>query len=864
MGTTSWDVAGTAGGPAKALLLLGLLSTSACAAGGDQVRSHQPAAFVFEDRLRRSVTDIETPSERLRLADRMVHYKVPGLSVAVIEDCKILRAQGFGVTAADAVPVGADTLFQAASISKPVAALGAMRLVERGKLGLDDDVQSRLRGWALPPSALMVDQPVTLRRLLSHGAGLTVHGFGGYRAGKPLPTVVEILDGKSPANSGAVRVDKVPGSGWRYSGGGYTVAQLLMSEVADRDFGGLMKELVLAPLGMTHSTYEQPLPAAWGPRAASGHRADGAMVPGRWHTYPEMAAAGLWTTPSDLARFAIGVIRADQGARKAIVGPAIADEMLRQQVGEWGIGLELAGSGRARSFKHGGANAGYRAHVVAFPETCQGAAIMTNSDNGGPLITEVLRSLSDTYSWPDKMEPRQVSRVQLDGVQRAGFVGTYELTQDPATKVEIVDDGGSLGLIISAGLKRELWAESPTRLISVDDAIVVERSPDAGAAQTLDLQFSKTTRHTARRTIDPAATSLISASPALVRPQDPAKPYPYKEIEVGYPNRAQSGVHLAGTLTVPLHKGPFPAVLLITGSGRQDRDETLFGHKPFLVLADYLTRRGIAVLRVDDRGAGGSTGASPSNTTNDFASDVRAGVEFLKTRPEIDGKQIGLIGHSEGGLIAPLAAKDNPSVAFAVLWAGTGTSGRNVIIEQVRAVAAASGAPPEIVAANVKKQRELVDAVIKAPDQATAYADAMKIALAAGETEEKAGPGLRFMTGAWFRNFLVYDPAPTLRALDIPVLALIGAKDVQVVASQNTPALEAALARNKRAKVMELSGLNHLFQNADTGAVSEYGTLTQTIAPEALKIMGDWIVGLTGKAQNDTRTGRKTRRRQPR
>jgi pimeloyl-ACP methyl ester carboxylesterase len=286
-------------------------------------------------------------------------------------------------------------------------------------------------------------------------------------------------------------------------------------------------------------------------------------------------------------------------------------------------------------------------------------------------------------------------------------------------------------------------------------------------------------------------------------------------------------------------------VLLITGSGAQDRDETIFDHKPFLVLSDYLTRRGFAVLRVDDRGVGGSKGAGPDDTTNDYASDVRAGVEWLKARPEVDPKRIGLIGHSEGGLIAPLAAKDNPSVAFAILWAGSGVNGRDVIIEQVRAVSAASGAAPEVATANADRQRAVADAIIAAPDQAAAYDAAMKAAAAAGEDAKTVGPGIKFMSGAWARNFLAYDPAPTLRALDIPVLALVGGKDVQVVASQNVPALQAALAGNPRARVMELPGLNHLFQKTGTGAVSEYGTITQTIDPGALKIMGDWLVEVT-------------------
>lgn len=330
------------------------------------------------------------------------------------------------------------------------------------------------------------------------------------------------------------------------------------------------------------------------------------------------------------------------------------------------------------------------------------------------------------------------------------------------------------------------------------------------------------------------------------RPQIPTKPYPYREVEASYDNAARPGVHLAGTLTVPDGAGPFPAVLLITGSGRQDRDETLFEHRPFLVLADHFTRRGVAVLRVDDRGAGGSTGAGPNDTSLDFATDVQAGIDWLKSRPEIDARRIGLLGHSEGGIIAPIVARNNPDVAFAVLWAGPGVSGADVLIEQARAVVASSGAPAEQVEATGRRQRALVDAVLSSSDEAAAYQAAIRIATSDGTPEAQAAPSIRRLTGAWFRTFLTYDPRSTLESLRIPVLALLGGKDVQVLASQNEPPMKAAFANNPRAKVMVLPGLNHLFQNTTTGSPAEYGTLTETIDPKALKLMGDWIVDVTG------------------
>jgi pimeloyl-ACP methyl ester carboxylesterase len=327
---------------------------------------------------------------------------------------------------------------------------------------------------------------------------------------------------------------------------------------------------------------------------------------------------------------------------------------------------------------------------------------------------------------------------------------------------------------------------------------------------------------------------------ALRRPQTPAAPFPYRDEEVGYDNPQRPGVHLAGTLTVPEGRGPFPAVLLITGSGAQDRNETLMGHQPFLVLADYLSRRGFAVLRVDDRGVGGSTGASPNDTSFDYATDVEAGVAFLRTRREIDHTRISLIGHSEGGLIAPMVAARDPRIASIVLWAGPGVRGADVLMEQLRASLHASGVSDEAIATAMTRQRAVMDALLAAPDAATARTALNNVFASIGQPPPE--PQLNMLTSPWFRAFVAYDPAPTLRRLRMPVLALLGSKDVQVVATQNEPALRAALAGDRDASVIVLPGLNHLFQTAGSGAVSEYAQIEETIAPDALKTMGDWLV----------------------
>jgi pimeloyl-ACP methyl ester carboxylesterase len=340
----------------------------------------------------------------------------------------------------------------------------------------------------------------------------------------------------------------------------------------------------------------------------------------------------------------------------------------------------------------------------------------------------------------------------------------------------------------------------------------------------------------------------------LVRPQNPKKPYPYHEEEVAYDN-AKAGVRLAGTLTLPRTAGPHPAVLLITGSGPQDRDEALMGHRPFLVISDYLTRQGIAVLRVDDRGVGKSTGKFAEATTVDFASDARAGVDFLKTRKDIDAKRIGLIGHSEGAVIAPMLAAESDDIAFIVMLAGPGVSGAEVIEEQQYRINRAMGMPEEAARKSQQVERSILDVVKTEKDDAVAarkMREALERAIASlPEDQRKAQQAMRAnleqqmktLTSAWFRAFLLYDPAAALRKVKAPVLAMSGELDLQVAPSQNLPAIAAALEAggNRDYQLVKLPRLNHLFQTAKTGSPMEYSKIEETFAPVALEVMGEWI-----------------------
>ena len=338
---------------------------------------------------------VEHSVHGVTLAERMKELNVAGVSMAVISDYKIEWAKGYGLADVEkALPVGTDTLFQAGSISKPVAAVAAMKLVEQGKLSLDEDVNAKLKSWKVPENEFTIAEKVTLRRILSHSAGLTVHGFPGYVSGVPIPAVPEILDGKPPANTAAVRVDLIPGTQFRYSGGGYTIAQLLMQDVTGLPFAAMMRDFVLLKAGMTRSTYEQPLPASLSGQAATGYVHE-KPVPGRYHTYPEMAAAGLWSTPSDLARFTIEIGKSMEGRSNRILLRASVDRMLREEQKPYGLGFALDGT----RFAHGGVDEGFQSELMSTRDG-HGAVVMTNSDHGGQLAQEIIEAIAAVYQWP--------------------------------------------------------------------------------------------------------------------------------------------------------------------------------------------------------------------------------------------------------------------------------------------------------------------------------------------------------------------------------------------------------------------------------------------------------------------------------
>jgi CubicO group peptidase (beta-lactamase class C family) len=420
-----------------------------------------PQVKPTEADLARKIKDVETsltpafqvagePATAFGLADRMRHYKVPAVSIAVIHDGKIEWARAYGYVSNDSLQkADTATLFQAASISKPLAALAALKLVEQGKLGLEDDVNAYLKSWKVNPSPFMASRPVTLRGLLTHTAGLTVHGFRGYAPGEPLPSTGQILNGEKPANSAAVAPDAIPGSRWRYSGGGYVVIQQMVEDATGVDFPTFLQQQVLFPAGMRHSTFQQPLPAERQGQASRGHLSNGKKIAGGWYTYPEMAAAGLWTTPSDLARYILEVQQSLAGKSNKVLSRVMTARMLtREPAGRMGLGPEVNGEKEGLLFSHGGANVGYRCELQAFARAGRGVVVMTNSDNGGELIREIVRSVSKVYGW-GTFNPVTKKRAKLTVGQLQAFAGTYAAGQS-SLRIEVTAGENAL-------LLRQLW-----------------------------------------------------------------------------------------------------------------------------------------------------------------------------------------------------------------------------------------------------------------------------------------------------------------------------------------------------------------------------------------------------------------------
>jgi len=481
--------------PVIGLLVVLTVSLGACGDGGTESgtsagASAEPGPEAIAGGLLRAV-DVEGRSEAFTMDERMAHYGVPGISVAVLRDGEVAWAQGWGTADRETgAPVTSETLFQAASISKPVAALAALSLVEEGSLSLDEPIGAYLTGWRLPENEFTADSAVTLRHLLTHSAGTTVSGFPGYRKDQPyqgtegegermVATNAEVLDGRG--NTDPVRVDKVPGTSWRYSGGGYTVMEQAVEDVTGVPFEEAARRRVLEPAGMVHSTYAQPLPRHRWTEAARAHDVGGEELDGEWHTYPEQAAAGLWTNPTDLLTLSAHLLAILRGEEPAgVLSRSMLEAALTpHQPGEeryqgWGLGFSLDDAEGTETFGHGGSNAGFKAQWTVHRASGDGIAVMTNGERGTALAAEVIRAAAWAYGWP---RPRpSVRAVRSTGAEDLRELeGVYQMVDRPEVELEIRAWDDSLTVDVSTQGRATLLpaAEPAGEFFDPDDGSVL-------------------------------------------------------------------------------------------------------------------------------------------------------------------------------------------------------------------------------------------------------------------------------------------------------------------------------------------------------------------------------------------------------
>lgn len=406
----------------KHLLIAAILLFSLVSLGQQSTASQELAAI--ENGLLLPRTIAGTVPETYNLEERMRILNVPGVSIAVVRDGKIHFAKGYGMAnTTTGTKVTTETLFQAGSISKPLAALGALKLVEEGKLDLDTDVNTYLKNWKVPDNEFTQEQKITLRHLLTHTAGTTVHGFPGYRQTEPMPSTSGVLEGKG--NTDALDIDTKPGTNWRYSGGGYTIMELIVEDVTGMELDVYLDPTILLPLGMSHSTYAQPLPKSKHDMASAAYTSDGKIVEGYWNNYPEQAAAGLWTTPTDLATYYIAIQEIMAGKRTGPLAKTTVEQMLTQHENGWGLGPTLKMIDGTMLFGHGGKNEGFSNNMMGFVNKGDAVVVMTNGDNGTKIMQEILAAVSAQYDW-NIVNPRTIKTLTPSIELLEAIIGNYK------------------------------------------------------------------------------------------------------------------------------------------------------------------------------------------------------------------------------------------------------------------------------------------------------------------------------------------------------------------------------------------------------------------------------------------------------
>lgn len=452
----------------RAASLVAVLVSLAASAADLSSPQHLPEAMTqhirhIEDHLLPPVMLNDEPVHTATLLAKMRELGVPGVSIAYLHHGRIAWTDAVGVRRLGGAPVDSDTVFQSASISKPVTAMAVMALTQSGALDLDRDVRGYLRTWKLPDDSALATGQVTIRRLLSHTAGASVHGFEGYSAGEAVPSLIQVLNGEKPANSPPVHIVEVPGSEWSYSGGGYEILQQVLLDITKKPFAPLLDDLVLRPAGMLRSSFQQPTAASLREDAATPYDTEGKPIPGGAHIYPEQAAAGLWTTPSDLARFAMNLQRSLAGRSDALLRPKTARAMLTPTgKGAWALGFRVGGGNEHPWFLHGGSNAGFRALLAAFDDG-DGVAIMTNGDAGLEITSAILRTVAAEYDWP-QFQPPHHHVIPLSTADLDRFVGRFRA--GPEDSIKVTRKGDRLYVQIDDDEAMEITPEAPARFFS--------------------------------------------------------------------------------------------------------------------------------------------------------------------------------------------------------------------------------------------------------------------------------------------------------------------------------------------------------------------------------------------------------------
>lgn len=430
----------------------------------------------IENALSKNIQLKSDSNKTFSILERMAFYNVPGVSIAVVVDGEIRWSKGYGyANTATGTKVDSGTLFQAGSISKPIAALAALKLFENDSLELNEDVNHYLNNWQISENKYTKTEKVTLAKLLTHTAGITVHGFPGYKQTDKFPEVIDVLNGNG--NTAKIEVDAIPGSIWRYSGGGYTIMEKIVEDVSELSLEDYMSRNILLPIGMKNSTYQQPIPKEWQSNISAAYDTNGKLIKGLWNNYPEQAAAGLWTTASDLAMYCTEIQNIAEGKGDGVLTKKTVDMMLTKHKNGWGLGPSLLGEKDSLTFGHGGKNAGFTNEMIAYAYQKQAIVVMTNGDNGSKLISEIKNAISTYYNLGLNDPTTIIEAIELSDSILKRYTGKYELKKHQVIEVVELKDN-QLVLPNSPFGSLKLIPITSTKYIDLESGTTFEFSKD--------------------------------------------------------------------------------------------------------------------------------------------------------------------------------------------------------------------------------------------------------------------------------------------------------------------------------------------------------------------------------------------------